>query len=166
MEFQYEYAGKSYPVWIKKDGDGYKVEVEDAAFAVTSKEVKPGHFILKINGNPVKLSMVSEGSQRHIFFDGEVFKFTRAEGRKKKTGSYDALSPEITSPISGKIVKVDVEEGMMVEGGQTLLTIEAMKMEYQIKAPYAGEVEGCGFKMGDQVETGMVLVKMKKTEGE
>lgn len=166
MEFQYEYAGKSYPVWIKKDGDGYKVEVEDAAFIVTSKEVKPGHFVLKINGNAVKLSMATEGSHRHIFFDGEVFKFTRAEGRKKKAGSYNGLAPEITSPISGKVVKVDVEEGMMVEDGQTLLTIEAMKMEYQIKAPYAGKVEEWGFKQGDQVEIGMVLVKMKKTEGE
>jgi biotin carboxyl carrier protein len=166
MEFQYEYAGKSYPVRIKKEGDGYKIEVEDAAFTVTSKEVKPGHFIFKINGNAVKLSMASEGSQRHIFFDGEVFKFTRTEGRKRKTGGYDSLSPEITSPISGKVVKVDVEEGMVVEGGQTLLTIEAMKMEYQIKAPYAGKVEECGFKLGEQVEIGMVLVKMKKTEGE
>jgi 3-methylcrotonyl-CoA carboxylase alpha subunit len=166
VEVQYEYAGKSYPVRITKNGDEYKVLIGEKDYLVKSKEVKPGYFTMKINGKPVKLSMASEGNQRHIFFNGHVFRFTRSEGRKRGKGDYDAMSPEITSPISGKVVKVEAEEGAHVEGGQTLITIEAMKMEYQIKAPYKGRVDKIKFKQGDQVDIGMVLVEMKKTEDE
>ena len=44
------------------------------------------------------------------------------------------------------------------------MTIEAMKMEYQIKAPYSGKIEAIHFKPGDQVEIGAVLVDMEKQE--
>ena len=42
------------------------------------------------------------------------------------------------------------------------MTIEAMKMEYQIKAPYDGKVEKINFKEGDQVDIGAVLIVMEK----
>jgi len=161
MEFQYEFAGKSYPVRIKKDGNVFRVNVGDEGFNVTSKEIKPGFIVLNINGKAVKVSMASEGSQRHIFFAGHVYKFTRAEGRRKKMGDLEMLSPEIASPISGKVVKVSVTDGAEVGKGQILLTIEAMKMEYQIKAPYAGVVEKVNFKEGDQVDIGVILVNMR-----
>lgn len=166
MEFQYEYAGKSYPVRIKKDGETFKVGIGDDEYAVRSKLVREGNYILYIDGKPVKISMSSEGNQRHIFFNGAVYRFTRSEGKRKKSDEYDTLSPLITSPISGKVVKVDAENGMLVEAGQTLLTIEAMKMEYQIKAPYDGTVKSLKFKGGEQVEIGAVLVEMVKKEVE
>ena len=165
MEFQYEFAGKSYPVRIKKDGDAFKIGVGEEEFDVSSKEIRPGFFVLNINGKSIKVSMASEGSQRHIFFGGHVYKFTRAEGRRKRSGGLEMLSPEIASPISGKIVKVDAGDGAEVAEGQILLTIEAMKMEYQIKAPYAGTVEEINFKEGDQVDIGVVLVKMSRNTG-
>lgn len=164
MKFQYEFAGKSYPVRIKKDGDAFKIGVGEEEFDVRPKEIKPGFFLLNINGKSTKVSIASEGSQRHIFFAGHVYKFTRSEGRRKKAGDLEMLSPEIASPISGKVVKVAVADGAEVEKGQVLLTIEAMKMEYQIKAPYAGTVEKVNFKEGDQVDIGVVLVNMKKEE--
>jgi 3-methylcrotonyl-CoA carboxylase alpha subunit len=164
MEFQYEFAGKSYPVHIKREGDGYKVTVGEEVFDVTSKEMRPGFFNLTVNGKPSKISMASEGSLRHIFFQGHVYKFTRAEGKRKKTEELEMLSPDIASPISGKIVKVDVNDGANVTEGQVLMTIEAMKMEYQIKAPYAGTVERVHFSAGDQVDIGVVLANMKKED--
>lgn len=164
MEIQYEYAGKSYPVRIKKEGEVFKVGIGDNEFTVTRKEIKPGYFILNIDGKPVKVCIATVGNQRHIFFNGAVYRFTRAEGKKRKSDGYDLLSPEINSPISGKVVKIDVEEGDVVKVNQTLMAIEAMKMEYQIKAPFAGMVENIMFKQGDQVDIGVILIKMKKQE--
>ncbi len=161
MEFQYEYAGKSYPVRMTRDGDKFTALIGDKEYNVSSKEIRPGFFIIQIDGKPVKVSIASEGKQRHIFHDGAVYRFTRIEGRKKNAVDGE-ISPEINSPISGKLVKVDSEEGKMVEEGQTLMTIEAMKMEYQIKAPYDGIVERLNFNEGDQVDIGMVLIVMEK----
>jgi 3-methylcrotonyl-CoA carboxylase alpha subunit len=166
MEFQYEFCGKSYPVHIKKEGDGFRVNVGEEVFEVTSKEIRPGFFTLNINGKTTKMSMASEGNLRHIFFDGHVYKFTRTGERKRKTGDLDMLSPDIASPISGKVVKVGAADGAEVGQGQVLMTIEAMKMEYQIKAPYAGTVECMNYKEGDQVDIGAVLVRMMKGTGD
>jgi len=44
------------------------------------------------------------------------------------------------------------------------MTIEAMKMEYQIKAPFGGKVNKVNFKTGDQVEIGELLVSLDKDE--
>ncbi len=166
MEFQYEYAGKSYPVKMKRDGDHFTATIGDKEYEVSSKEIKPGFFIINIDGKPVKVSIASEGSQRHIFHAGAVYRFTKLEGRKRGGDQDGEISPEITSPISGKLVKVDSTDGEEVEAGQSLMTIEAMKMEYQIKAPYGGKVEKVNFKEGDQVDIGVVLIIMEKKEEE
>ena len=166
MEIQYEYAGRSYPVRIKRAGEGFNVDIGEEEYAVTAKEIKPGFFGLNINEKVVRLSIASEGDQRHIFFDGTVYRFTRAEGKIRQRDDYGSLSPEITSPISGKVVKVNAEDGDVVETGQTLITIEAMKMEYQIKAPFGGIVKSIKFEQGDQVEIGTVLVEINKEETE
>ena len=162
MEFQYEYAGKLYQVNMTRDGEGFKARIGEKEYSVTSKEIKPGFFVLSIDGTPVKVSIATEGNHRHIFHDGSVYRFTRLEGRRKKGDTDGEISPDITSPISGKLVKVGAESGTVVEGGQTLMTIEAMKMEYQIKAPYDGKVEKINFKEGDQVDIGAVLIVMEK----
>ncbi len=162
MEFQYEYAGKSYPVRMSRNGDGFTALIGDKEYDVSLKEIRPGFFIIQIDGKPVKVSIASEGNQRHIFHNGAVYRFTRMEGRKKKGVPEGEISPEINSPISGKLIKVDVTPGSEVDASQTLMTIEAMKMEYQIKAPYAGKVETINFKEGEQVDIGMVLIVMEK----
>jgi len=164
MEFQYEYAGKSYPVRMTRDGDKFTALIGEKEYNVSSKEIRPGFFIIHIDGKPIKVSIASEGKQRHIFHDGAVFRFTRIEGRKKSGAAEGEISPEINSPISGKLVKVDVEEGQEVAEGAILMAIEAMKMEYQIKAPFDGKVSSIKFSEGEQVDIGVVLIILEKNE--
>ena len=45
MEFQYEYAGKSYPVHVKKEGDVYMMGIGENEHEVTMKELKPGYYL-------------------------------------------------------------------------------------------------------------------------
>ena len=163
MEFQYEYAGKSYPVKMTRDGDVFKAIIADKEYSIRSREVEPGFFILNIDGKPTKVSIATEGNMRHIFHAGSVYRFTKLDGRRKK-GDVGTISPDITSPISGKVVKVDVAEGDIVETGTTLIAIEAMKMEYQIKAPFDGTVSAVKFAEGDQVDIGVVLIIIDKKE--
>lgn len=61
---------------------------------------------------------------------------------------------------------VSAADGDEVNAGHVVLTIEAMKMEYQIKAPYAGKIEKIHFKTGDQVDIGALLVVMEKNAEE
>ncbi|MFM2045489.1 MAG: methylcrotonoyl-CoA carboxylase subunit alpha [Pseudomonadota bacterium] len=64
----------------------------------------------------------------------------------------------LTAPMPGKVIAVHVADGAVVEKGQPLLVLEAMKMEHTIKAPAAGTVTKVRFQVGDQVPDGAELV--------
>jgi biotin carboxyl carrier protein len=61
------------------------------------------------------------------------------------------------SPIAGSVVSVAVASGRRVHQGDTIATIEAMKMQTAIGAPVAGIVEEIKVKPGDAVKPGQVL---------
>lgn len=63
------------------------------------------------------------------------------------------------SPVSGVVVKVFAVAGSSIEAGDSLLLLEAMKMETNITAPLAGVIAAVNFKAGDHVQTGDVLVE-------
>jgi biotin carboxyl carrier protein len=69
-----------------------------------------------------------------------------------------AVKPEIRSPMAGKVVLVRVAPGEHVEKDQTLLIIEAMKMENEIRSPGAGQVREVRVGAGDLVAAGDVLL--------
>jgi biotin carboxyl carrier protein len=60
--------------------------------------------------------------------------------------------------MPGNVLKMHVAVGEKVEKGHLMLILEAMKMEHQITAPYAGEVEAIHVGEGDQVANGELLV--------
>ncbi|OBR90076.1 pyruvate carboxylase [Clostridium sp. 001] len=68
---------------------------------------------------------------------------------------------EIGSSIPGNIVKVLVKPGDKVEEGQSLIVIEAMKMETNVSAAEAGVIDGVFVKEGQRVKTGELLIRLK-----
>ncbi|MFD1950509.1 biotin carboxylase N-terminal domain-containing protein [Sphingomonas arantia] len=68
----------------------------------------------------------------------------------------------ILSPMSGRIIAVDVAEGAAVTKGQKLVTLEAMKMEHGLVAPFDGVVAELHAVVEGQVREGMLLVRIEK----
>ena len=71
----------------------------------------------------------------------------------------------LLAPMDGRIVSVSATAGARVDKGQTLVVLEAMKMQHQIKANVAGTIETVAVKEGDQV-SGRALLIMVKADGE
>jgi len=78
----------------------------------------------------------------------------------KKSGSA-ASGDAVTSPMQGTIVKVVVEEGQELAEGDTVVVIEAMKMEQPLKAHKAGTVTGLQAEVGATVTNGAVICELK-----
>jgi len=95
----------------------------------------------------------------YVFEGGDVqeFDFTPRVGAAHVAASDGA----ILSPMPGKIVSVAVEAGQSVVKGQTLLTLEAMKMEHALAAPFDGVVAELSAVAGGQVSEGVVLAKLE-----
>ena len=69
-----------------------------------------------------------------------------------------AGSRTITAPMPGTVIKVNVHEGSTVKAGDTLVVLEAMKMETPLVSPYDATVRSVGAQEGDRVAGGAMLV--------
>jgi propionyl-CoA carboxylase alpha chain len=70
----------------------------------------------------------------------------------------------LLSPMPGTVIAVAVAPGDQVSAGQLLVTLEAMKMEHVIRAPYAGSVTEVRVDVGDQVEPASTLVVLARLD--
>ena len=73
-------------------------------------------------------------------------------------GNTNNAVKNVTAPMPGTIISVAVTAGTQVSKGQTLLTLEAMKMENEIKAPLAGTVKDIKVSQGTSVNAGDILI--------
>ena len=94
-----------------------------------------------------------------------------AAGRKKAPkrgrssgGGAAASSDSVTAPMQGTIVKIAVEDGATVAGGDTIVVLEAMKMEQPITAHKDGVLTGLKATIGETVSAGAVLAEIKDAE--
>jgi 3-methylcrotonyl-CoA carboxylase alpha subunit/acetyl-CoA/propionyl-CoA carboxylase biotin carboxyl carrier protein len=103
-----------------------------------------------VNATEHAVEVVHEG-QRHVFERPDVF------------GDHGAAAGDGTllAPMPGTLLTVDVAEGDVVEDGQRLGVLEAMKMELALTAPFAGIVRAVGAATGDQVELKQVLFEVE-----
>ena len=69
---------------------------------------------------------------------------------------------EISAPTPGNIVRLEVEVGDTISKEQTLLVMEAMKMESEVKSSHAGVVQAVYVKAGNTVQTGDALVTLRE----
>ena len=70
---------------------------------------------------------------------------------------------QILAPMPGKIIAVEVAEGDVVSEGQTVMIMEAMKMELTLKAPRAGEIAAINAAPDDFVEADTPLVALAES---
>ena len=94
---------------------------------------------------------------------GQTWKFEVARTDGAAAGA--ASDGAILSPMPGRIISVSVAAGDAVVKGQKLLTLEAMKMEHSLIAPFDGTVAELNASEGGQVSEGVLLAKIEKAEG-
>ncbi|GEP40156.1 hypothetical protein NPS01_38190 [Nocardioides psychrotolerans] len=68
----------------------------------------------------------------------------------------------VQAPLSGTVARVLVEEGQVIEAGDVVVVLEAMKMETEITAPQGGTVETIHVAAGAAVTGGQVLVELAR----
>jgi acetyl-CoA/propionyl-CoA carboxylase biotin carboxyl carrier protein len=88
----------------------------------------------------------------------------RKKAPKRSRGAKTAAAASgdsLTAPMQGTIVKIAVEEGQMVEAGDLIVVLEAMKMEQPINAHKAGTITNLTANVGETVSNGAVVAEIK-----
>jgi biotin carboxyl carrier protein len=144
---------------IARDGSAIRVRIGDREILAQFTRNADGGGILTIDG------------RRHPIFDARrrdsilvsvgpasfEFKPAEASARRRTRG---LAAAEITSPMPGKILKVLVRDGDLVEAGHALVVIEAMKMETTLAAESAALVKHVRVEEGQTVDHGAVLIEL------
>ncbi len=140
---------------------------------VDIREVEPHCYSVILDGksvdvslDPVKNPDPEVHAYRAILFDGTV-DFQLQDPMRAllaAAGAGPGGGGTLTSPMPGKVVKIMVAEGDLVEEGQTLLILEAMKMQNEYKSPLNGKLTKIFVQEGAAVETGAPLVMVVAPE--
>jgi 3-methylcrotonyl-CoA carboxylase alpha subunit len=102
---------------------------------------------------------VRDGRDWHVFWQGERWTLSLKEELQELEDQ--AGSGSLTAPMPGRVIKLLVATGAKVEKGQTLLILEAMKMEHTITAPADGVVKEIHYGAGEQVLEGAELITLE-----
>jgi 3-methylcrotonyl-CoA carboxylase alpha subunit len=162
MFINYEHNTHVYNVTVERRDNQFFITYDNNEYTVTATEVKPGQLSVQLGDRIIKSVISQGGDSKFVFIDGSIFKVKRIEltGRKKT----EKKEGDLNSPISGTVVHAKVKEGSQVKKDDVILVIEAMKMEYLIRAPYDGKVKKVYFKEKDQIEIGQLTAEIKKEE--
>ncbi|MEM4258480.1 MAG: acetyl-CoA carboxylase biotin carboxyl carrier protein subunit [Candidatus Thermoplasmatota archaeon] len=164
MFINYEYENYVYNVIVERRNNEFYITYDNIEYTLTAVEQKPGQLELHLGDRHIKCVISQGEDEKYVFLDGNVYKVRRVEltGRKKT----EKKEGDLNSPISGIVVQVKVPEGAIVKKDEVILVIEAMKMEYLIRAPYAGRIKKLFFKEKDKIEIGQKTADIEKLEGE
>lgn len=98
-------------------------------------------------------------SEQNSYFDGQDhFKVFKGF---KPSGLFSGNAGTLVTQMPGKIVKILVKENDIVKKGDTLVILEAMKMENEIKAAIDGTVKSIQVEPGKAVESGVVMMEIE-----
>ena len=96
------------------------------------------------------------------FYEGNAYEFDLAA--RGNVGGHGVADGVLVAPMPGKVTAVEISQGEKVSKGQRLLTLEAMKMEHGLTAPFDGTVAELRAKAGAQVSEGAVLARIEPRE--
>ncbi|MEJ2042203.1 MAG: sodium-extruding oxaloacetate decarboxylase subunit alpha [Reinekea sp.] len=136
------------------------VPTEESAAPAAKKEVGSGVYTVDVNGKSY-VAEVNGAGDVNVSINGKTYTTKVSEGGEVSAAPIeDSSGVEIPAPLAGNIFKVLVAPGDVVEEGQVVMILEAMKMETEVSAFQAGTVSSVSVKEGDSVSVGDTLLTL------
>ena len=160
MIFVYEAGGRRVTVALERRPDGsLAAAVDGRPLAVEACSLPDGGWRLVVEGQRLTAYAAAQGNLRYVNLDGQEFTLAVPEARAPRRPA--AGGGDLTAQMPGQVVEVLVAPGQAVTRGQTLVILEAMKMEIRAAAPADGVVRQVRVRAGDVVERGQLLAEIE-----
>ena len=142
----------------------FKFKINGSEYTVDINEVEGQEITLDVNGTPYKVTVDKELKQKQVVMTTRTApRVSAAPGGTVQKAAAPAPATatkgsKVTTPLPGTILDVFVNVGDTVKAGQTVVLLEAMKMENNIEADVDGTVAEVKVRKGDSVLEGDVMV--------
>jgi biotin carboxyl carrier protein len=161
MKAQFDYNSQTYSIDLMPTGKNFLAAIDGQTISVEILRAENGQLDLLIDGRPVSAAVSPDGAKRWVTVNGRTLVLTKSSGGPKSSGHGDRSSNELAAPMPGQVRAVQVAEGDSVIKGQTLVIVEAMKMEIKVAAPRDGKIKSLKVQQGQTVERDQILVEIE-----
>jgi 3-methylcrotonyl-CoA carboxylase alpha subunit len=152
--------GAEQKVTLRYGSGPSTVSVGDRQFVLALTPTADGSFDLTLDGTKSRVVAVIEGHELYLRTRNGRFELHWVDPFGGETEEHVG-EDKIVAPLPGTVVALLAEEGATLEKGAPILTLEVMKMEQTLRAPYAGVLKTLKCKVGDIVGEGVELAEIE-----
>ncbi len=145
---------------ISSNGKSFTLTLDGRTIQAQVLQLEDGRAELLVDGRRLTAYVSSDKARLWVTVNGQTFVLTRSAGARRAGPAGLHGQGELTAPMPGQVRAVNVNEGEMVTKGQTLLVLEAMKMEIRVHALRDGAVKKLFVTQGQTVEREQVLIEI------
>jgi biotin carboxyl carrier protein len=161
MHFMYRCGDRHVAFELeRRDDGGFRVVLDGRAREVEAELLAGSTLHLNIDGQGRSIRLVRHGAGYQVAVDGAVFTVMPDAGVAEDAETHVLATPAVVAPMPGTVLKVLVRKGQTVDTGDTLLILEAMKMETRIDSEAPAVVQRVLVSEGQTVDAGAVLVEL------
>ena len=165
MIYEVSIAEKTYRVELIKTGEQWNCRLDGREISVDVVSGRNGALSLLLNGKSYEVKQETMGAETNVVVGHERFSATVRDPRsfrsRSRAGATEQGVMKIKAPMPGKVVRVLAGVGTQVELGQSVIVIEAMKMQNELKAPKNGVVKKINVAEGAAVDAGQALAEVE-----
>ena len=166
MRITFDIATQSFPMDLTPSGTGksFRASLGEETVEIELLHAKDGKLDLLIDGRRLSAYISSDQDKRWVTIEGQTLVLTKSSGARRRGhgGHHAAGALRVTAPMPGQVRAVNIREGDPVTKGQTLLVLEAMKMEIRIHAPQDGVVKKLFVQTAQTVEREQILIELEE----
>ena len=118
----------------------------------------PDWYLVKAGDRRVRVAVAEDSQATWVFVDGNVWRVDRQPSTTSRMSRREA---SVMAPMPATVVRLNTSAGQPVTEGDTLIVLEAMKMELPIRAPRSGVVKAVHCMQGELVQPGINLIEIE-----
>lgn len=150
---------------FRKGNQQMWLQINDREIDLNLENRKGYYYWFRVDNRLVKVWGIKDMSEILLDLDGQQFKFRRPDIPDRRYIRQDKqlkgrTNGEISAPLSGKVVQINVMEGDRVSEGEPMVVIESMKMENKILSDQEAIVEQLVVSVGQHVQTHQILLTL------
>ena len=164
MDYRFRIGEATGAVALEREGEEYRAMVDGREHRVRLLGTGPGRLDLLLDGVSCRIHLVRDGTATILFQDGRCYRLEKVDPELTLRHLHHHHDQGLEAPMPGLVRSVGVAEGEAVVRGQTLVVLEAMKMEIRVAAPGPSRVRRIHCREGEQVDRGQVLVDLESED--